>query len=414
MKIRWPVIVILLLTLGLALATGSTMLWRFFVFLVALLFMSYLWMRQNVSHIDGRVVKLSPYCRVGERFEEELTFQNNGRLPTALIEVKETTDFPGHQNITTFHLPAQGSYSWHAEGTCRRRGVYDMGKFIVKITDPLGFFALKENIANTKSIIVYPVVIDLPFFQVLPRQQPGSSQRRWFTTESGIDAARVRDYISGDSLRNIHWRTTAHAGSLMVKEFDPERVNYAYKDIWIVLDMQGGSHFGRDNETTEEYAVTIATSLAKKYIDSGKKVGLIASGERSFLFLPETGEEHLQTLMRALAVMKADSTLSLDAMLASQEERFEPGAAIVVITPSANIQAPLRRIANRGMVVTAVLLDAVTFGGKVSAAETARSLAGSGIHVYISRRGADIARALDSRFLLSPMSHMGVKIGRER
>lgn len=275
--------VILFLTLALALATGSTMLWRFFIFLVALLFMSYLWMRQNIRHIDGRVVKLSPYCRVGERFEEEFIFFNHGRLPTALIEVRETTDFPGHQSVATFHLPAQGSYSWRTESMCRRRGVYDMGNFIVKITDPLGFFAVKERITNSKSITVYPVVIDLPYFQVLPRQEPGSSQRRWFTSESGTDAARVRDYLSGDSLRNIHWRTTAHAGSLMVKEFDPERAHFAYKDIWVVLDMQSVSHCGEGDETTEEYAVTIAASLAKKFIDSGKKVGLMASGDRSFL-----------------------------------------------------------------------------------------------------------------------------------
>jgi len=409
MKVRWPVIVILFLTLALALASGSTMLWRFFIFLVALLFMSYLWMRMNVRHIDGKVTKLSPFYRVGERFEEELTFINNGRLPTAMIEVQEDTDLPGYQSTTNFHLPAQGSFSWRSEGICRRRGLYDMGNFIVKITDPLGFFSVKEHIVNSKSIIVFPATIDLPFFQALPRQEPGLSKRRWFTSESGTNAARVREYINGDSFRNIHWHTTAHTGNLMVKEFDPDFVNYAYKDIWIVLDMHRVSHFGKGDETTEEYAVTIAASMAKKYIDNGKKVGLMASGDRSFLFLPETGDEHRQELMRALAVIDATSKLSLDALLTSQEERFEPGAAIVIITPSADILAPLRRIVNRGMMVTTILLDAVSFGGKVNASETARGLIASGIHVYIVRQGAEMVRALDSRFILSPLTYTGVK-----
>ena len=195
----------------------------------------------------------------------------------------------------------------------------------------------------------------------------------------------------------------------MVKEFDPDRVNYAYKDIWIVLDMQSTAHFSKGDETTEEYAVTIAASLVKKYIDNGKNVGLISSGDRSFLFLPDTGDEHQQELMRALAVIQATSKLSLDALLASQEERFEPGAAIVVITPSGNIQVPLRRVANRGTVVTAVLLDAAGFGGKVKAEETARGLISSGMHVYIVRRGAEIVRALDSRFILSPLLYTGVR-----
>jgi uncharacterized protein (DUF58 family) len=408
MRIRWPIAVILFFTLALALATGSIMLWRFFIFLAALLIMSYIWMRMNVSRIDGRVTKLSSYCRVGERFEQEYTFYNRGRLPTALIEAREDTDLPGYRGAATFHLPAQGSYSWRGEGIGRRRGSYDMGNFIVKVSDPLGFFSIKERIVNKRSIIVYPTTIELPFFQALPRQEPGASKRRWFTSESGINAARVRQYISGDSFRNIHWRTTAHTGNLMVKEFDPDTVNYSYKDIWIVLDMHEAAHCGEGEETTEEYAVTIAASLIKKYIDSEKNVGLIASGDKSYLFLPDTGDEHLEELMQALAVIKSNSKLPLDAFLASQEERFEPGAAVVVITPSSNIQVPLRRLVNRSTVVTAVLLDAATFGGEANTADTARGLVASGMYVYVVRRGAELGRALDSRFILSPLPYTGM------
>ncbi len=408
MRIRWPIAVILFFTLALALATGSIMLWRFFIFLAALLIMSYIWMRMNVSRIDGRVTKLSSYCRVGERFEQEYTFYNRGRLPTALIEAREDTDLPGYRGAATFHLPAQGSYSWRGEGIGRRRGSYDMGNFIVKVSDPLGFFSIKERIVNKRSIIVYPTTIELPFFQALPRQEPGASKRRWFTSESGINAARVRQYLSGDSFRNIHWRTTAHTGNLMVKEFDPDTVNYSYKDIWIVLDMHEAAHCGEGEETTEEYAVTIAASLIKKYIDSEKNVGLIASGDKSYLFLPDTGDEHQEELMQALAVIKSNSKLPLDAFLASQEERFEPGAAVVVITPSGNIQVPLRRLVNRSTVVTAVLLDAATFGGEVSASDTARGLVASGMYVYVVRRGAELGRALDSRFILSPLPYTGM------
>lgn len=408
MKIRWWVIVILVLSLTAALATGSTMLWRLFIFLTALLFMSYVWMRINVRYIDGQVMRLTPYCRVGDRFEEEITFYNKGKLPTALIEVKENAAFPGYKSVATFHLPAQGNYTWRSEGTCLRRGLYDMGKLVVKMSDPLGFFTVKKQIVDSRSITVFPTTIDLPFFQVLPRQEVGPSKRRWFTAEPGTNAARVRDYLSGDSLRNIHWHTTAHTGNLMVKEYDPERAVIAYKDIWLVLDMFATSHFGKGDETTGEYAVNIASSLAKKYVDEGKNVGLMASGERSFLFLPETGEEHLQELMRALAVINADSSLSLDGLVEAQEERFEPGAAIVVISPSSDIQTPLRRMVNRGTIVTAVLLDAASFDGKISAMDTARNLVTRGIHSYIVRRGAQISRALDSRYLLAPVGYTGV------
>ncbi|MDD5339387.1 MAG: DUF58 domain-containing protein [Dehalococcoidales bacterium] len=408
MRIRWWVITILVLSLVASLATGSIMLWRLFIFLTALLIMSYVWMRINLRHIDGRVVRLSPYCQVGDRFEEEITFTNTGKLPTALIEVKENADFPGYKSTATFHLPAQGTYSWHSEGVCRRRGLYDMGKLIVKITDPLGFFTVKEKIFDSKSITVFPTTIDLPFFQVIPRQEVGPSKRRWFTAEPGTNAARVRDYISGDNFRNIHWHTTAHTGNLMVKEFDPERAVVAYKDIWVVLDMQEATHCGEGDETTVEYAANMAASLVKKYVGEGKKVGLMASGERTYLFIPEASEEHLEKLMTALAVVKADTNLSLDGLIEAQEDRFEPGSAVVVISASSNLQAPLRRLVSRGAQVTAVLLDGLSFGGQTSAVDTARNLVMGGIHSYIVRRGAQISKALDSRYLLNPIGYSGM------
>ena len=409
MRMRWPIAIILFFTLALSLATGSTILWRLFIFLMVLLFMSYFWMRLNSRSIDGKVTKISPLSQVGERFEEECTFYNRGRLPTTIIEVREDTDFPDYQGNTKFHLPAQGSYSWRSQALCQRRGAYNMGNFIVKISNPLGFFSVKKHIYNNRNIIVYPATIELPYFQVLPYQEMGVNKRRWFISESGTNAARVRQYISGDSLRNIHWRTTAHVGSLMVKEFDPDSTKYAFKDVWIILDMKGLAHCGKGEETTEEYAVTIAASLVKKYIDIGKNVGLISSGEPSSLIIPETGDEHLQKLMQTLAVIKATGKLSLDALLASQEEYFKPDAAIIVITPSGNIQVPLRRVVNRCAVVTAVLLDAASFGGKTNARETARSLIPIGIHAYIVNKGAGIARALDSRFSSAPSPYIGAK-----
>ena len=54
----------------------------------------------------------------------------------------------------------------------------------------------------------------------------------------------------------------------------------------------------------------------------------------------------------------------------------------------------------------AVLLDAASFGGKTTAMEISRILVSSGIHSYLVRRGAQISRALDSRYLLNPTGYI--------
>jgi uncharacterized protein (DUF58 family) len=416
MKIRWFLIIILILSLALTLLGGYTMLWRFFVFLVVLLFLSYLWLRLNVRQIDGRADNLPRYCRVGEQFEEEFTFVNRGRIPTALVEARQDTDLPGNRDVATFHLTSQGSYSWRTRISCTRRGEYSLGNINARITDPLGFLSINQRFGWGQYVIVFPHTIDVPYFQALPHQEPGSSPRRWFASQTSPNASRVREYNSGDSLRYIHWNTTAHTGNLMVKDFDPDHTNYVYKDIWIILDTAASSQFGEGMESTSEYAVTIASSLAKKYLDSGKKVGLLASGDKSYLHLPETGEEQMVSVMRSLALIQPGGEVPVDTLLTSQEERFDFGSAIIVISSSdiKRMGAPLRRIVKRGTTVTAILLDAISFGGNISAAETARGLVSSGVHAYIVRRGANISRALDSRFVSSPMQDTGVKDRSER
>jgi len=159
----------------------------------------------------------------------------------------------------------------------------------------------------------------------------------------------------------------------MVKEFDPDRSNYAFKDIWIVLDMHRDSQLGEGDDATGEYSITVAASLAKKYLDSGKQVGLIAAGDRPYLFPPDTGEAHLEALLRALALMQATGNKPIEALLASEVDRFDAGSAVIVVLPSRGqgITVPLRRAINRGTVVTAILLDSRSFGGETGTATAA-------------------------------------------
>jgi uncharacterized protein (DUF58 family) len=412
MKNRLVLIIVPLVILVVALAGGFTLLWRFLISLLVVLLLSYLWQRLSVRGIDGKVKKLSERCQVGKYFEEEFTVSNHGRLPSPLIELREDTDLPGYHNARSLSLFRRDSYSWRTRIFCQRRGRYNLGILSARITDPLGFFPRYRKFGEQQKVLVYPRALDLPFFHVLPRQEPAMGLRRWLSSEVGPNAARVREYTSGDSLRHIHWHTTAHTGVLMVRDYDPDRSNYAFKSIWIVLDMHQASQSGEGNETTGEYGIMVAASLAEKYLASGKSVGLIASGDRPYLFLPESGDQQRHHIMEALALLKATGNVSIDTLLSSQTGRFDAGSAVIVIAPSDNpgTATLLRHTADRGTIVTAILLDSLSFGGKTGAARTARSLISGGLQAYVVRRGADIARALDSRLLPSDIQYAGDRV----
>jgi uncharacterized protein (DUF58 family) len=398
-KVRYIFIAVLIISLALALAGGFGLLWRFFIFLTAVFALSYLWARLNVRNIEGDAGEISGHYRVGEVFKEQFTVSNQGAFPTSVIEITEETDLPDYNNTITTILSPGCSHTWETLVRCTRRGRYSLGSLTVRVTDPLGIFSIDRQIGGNQRIIVYPEIRELPFFQAVPRPELAASPRRWLTGEISPNASRVREYASGDSLRYIHWHSTAHTGELMVKEFDPDRSSIHCRNVWIFPDMHRSAHIGEGTETIEEYSVVIAASLTKKYIDAEKEVGMVTSGDRSHLFLPGTGKRHLQKILNTLAEVKATGNVSMDRLLSVESGRIEAGSIIVVITSSDNpgIIVPLRRAVNRGAIVMVILMDSLSFGGKANAAGVARGLISSGITVYTIRRGMDIARALDSR-----------------
>jgi len=409
MKIRVVLIIVPLLILALALAGGSILLWRLFYLSLFVLLFSYLWAVFSLYGIEVRVRKPSEHSQVGEWFDEEITVFNKSRLPKSMIAVQENSDLPGHHNMLSLNLSPRGSHFWQARVYCQRRGQYSLGTFNATVTDPLGFFTLRRSLGEPQSILVYPATLELPLFQPESYNMPGTGPDRWFLSEISPNVARVREYVNGDTLNRIHWPSTAHTGKLMVKVFDPDRPIYTTKNIWLILNMHQDAQSGAGDETTEEYGVTIAASLMKKYVDSGKQVGLIASGDQPYFFPTDTGDEYLQKVLEALALMKANGGVAIDQLISHEMEHFEANSTIIIITPSTNDQmaATIRYLKNRGSMVIVILFDSISFGGTVSTASTAQTLISNGAQVYLVRRGQDLARALDSRVLSSSTRYIG-------
>ncbi len=375
--------------------------WRLFFFSVLVLLLSYLWTRLNIRGITGQVERPSERYHVGEYFSQEITLFNKSRIPKLLIRVRENTDLPGYHNMVAFNLPPKGSHCWQTNVYCQRRGRYSLGNLTATGSDPFGFFSLSRTLGEPQSILVYPAISELPFFQPLSRNEYGYGSSSWLINEPSPNAARVREYTSGDTLNRIHWHSTAHTGRLMVKEFDSDRSYHAFKNIWIIPDMYQASQLGDGNETTEEYCISIAASLVNKYIDSGKQVGLIASGDRSYLFPPQQGSQYLWQILEALAVMKATGDMPIDQLISREMERLGSDSSTIVITPSISerMVASLRQMRTRGIMVIVILLDTVSFGGTVSVANIAKSFISSGIQVYVVSRGESLMRALNSQAL---------------
>ena len=99
----------------------------------------------------------------------------------------------------------------------------------------------------------------------------------------------------------------------MVKQFDTGMEDL----VWILLDLEGAAHHGQGQESTEEYAVTAAASIARSYSEAEWAVGLMALGDRPWTIPPQEGAPGLDRLLLALTEARAQGTVPIRDLLAN-------------------------------------------------------------------------------------------------
>jgi uncharacterized protein (DUF58 family) len=196
---------------------------------------------------------------------------------------------------------------------------------------------------------------------------------------------------------------------MMVKEFDLDPT----ADVWIVLDLDHSVHtlatrpvnWTPDErgewppeawlDSTEEYAVTVAASLAQRFLREGRNVGLIASGAHLETIPADRGDRQLVKLLESLAVVRADGALPLAELLAAEGRRFGRQDFLTVVTPALGERwvSALAEIAQRGVRISVALIEPATFGASPSSLLTISGLAAAGIPTHLIKYGEPIARA---------------------
>ncbi len=282
----------------------------------------------------------------------------------------------------------------------RKRGVYPFGWVDVHCTDPLGMFNFHREVEGPATLIVHPRAVPLP-----PVRPPSAgltipARARTRKREEGTDFAGLREYVPGDDMRRVHWKSSAKHGKLTVLEYESGETNR----IAVALDLSPQFHAGRDEESTLEYGVTLAASIAAQCLRRGAEFTLLAEGSESHSLRSLATLSEETRVMDALARVRADAKATLAETLLTFEQWLPPGSGVVVISPAVGAQAAAaaRRLMALGHGVLWISLVADSFGGEGEAsasayADLATALAGGRCEVRQVRRGEDLAMRMGAR-----------------
>lgn len=384
--------VLALLAFFWALATGFALYYRLLYALVLAAIGAWAWARLNLAGLRVEVRRQVRHATVGDEIDERITVRNSLPFPKAWLEVRDLTTMPGNTSGNVVTLGTKGFRSWQSKLKAERRGVYLLGPIRVIASDPIGLFTLHKDFLEPEELVVYPATVPLPHLRLLATETVGDGSIRLRSPQVTPHAASIREYHPGDALSRIHWPTTARSGRLMVKEFDEGMGG----GLWLIPDFHRAVQRGSGADATDEYAATIAASIAQRYLTANLPVGLLMYAENRSILPPERGEGQLRQILEMLARARAESRVALDQVLGSEGNRFDRYATVVVITPATDPGwVPLlEELSRRRVRTAAVLLDAPSFGGEGSSTRVREALAHAGVLTYVVEKGADLRKAL--------------------
>ncbi|RUL94551.1 DUF58 domain-containing protein [Verrucosispora sp. FIM060022] len=182
----------------------------------------------------------------GEPAAMTLTVRNMGRLRSASLLA---ADRCGDQvvPVPVLRLRPGADTTVRYEVPTARRGVVPVGPLRVTRRDPLGLVVVARSYGDSVPVWVHPKIHPL---RAVPTGAGRSLDGRVDSVPHGsITFDSLREYVVGDELRRVHWRTSARIGELMVRE----NVDTSLPRIVVLLDNRLAAHPQRVRLVAESF-----------------------------------------------------------------------------------------------------------------------------------------------------------------
>ena len=206
----------------------------------------------------------------GEPTEYFFVLENEEYFAFTGVSIRLFSDFSYVEELpddTEYELLPGDRFTYETRLVCKYRGEYEVGVKEVVVTDFLGLFRIRYDNPGTIKALVSPRLVRLEELKGAEEFQIPLQRETWGDTEPDIP---VRDYVEGDSFRQVHWKATARQGKLLVRT----RTGQEKQGIAIFCDMT------RYGKKPEEYLPLenkmLEALLALGYFFAARDMGFCA------------------------------------------------------------------------------------------------------------------------------------------
>ena len=211
------------------------------------------------------------------------------------VSVRSPFLAPFAHHTETFPLPAMP------------RGVHAVGPVCYDKTDPVGLVTRRFEFGGALELFVAPRVTDLTVFAGgLTNDLDGATSQQISMSDLAFHA--LREYVPGDDLRHVHWRSSAKAGELLVRQYHETRRGH----VTILVDASTSSYRRpRDFELAVSVAASIALRAVRDDFDTYLRCGPHAARGRSAAAMTDASCRFLTTDKDDYLVQAADAAAAV-------------------------------------------------------------------------------------------------------
>jgi uncharacterized protein (DUF58 family) len=272
------------------------------------------------------------------------------------------------------------------------RGRYVFRDVRVELGDPFGLQRAVVELPAPGALLVYPRLVQVRRLFSDAGALAHSGSRLLLRRPTGFDLHSVRDYEHGDSLRHVHWRSTARRGQLMVKELE----DAPRDEIAVLLDADASAVVGESFDVQ----VRAAGSILDAYVRRGRRAVLVVNSAEREAQSVHSPVADWRRALEVLAAVEPTGRESAGRLLADASAPASRALELAVVT--ARLEPDLvDRLVQRSLgrrKVSLVFVDPSSFAGAPARPEPVLlRLQTAGIAVAVVRSGDDLAERLEGQ-----------------
>jgi uncharacterized protein (DUF58 family) len=238
--------------------------------------------------------------------------------------------FASEARVLFPYVPARQTCKGDYRGRLLQRGRYRLGPMRLSTRFPFGLFRYSINYGSSAMLTVLPQLGQLTqSWNALRNESFAGNERREHRPGIDGDFYGLRPWRRGDSRRWIHWRSSARAGGVMVRQFEQPHS----RDAAIVLDLSPGDNAAVEHRENVELAVSFAATLAAELCRAGNSdVFLVAADPEPRVTGGPGSTALLQDHMERLALIDAQDHDRVADLLKLAVAQIDAGTEIILIT----------------------------------------------------------------------------------